>query len=244
MIPWETIRDPFSMYSHLLGAFLSLFALVALVVRARQRGRDGWAVGSLVVYGLSMAAAFGASALFHAFIASPEYIDFLKRLDHAAIFLLIGGTGTAVYGALAIPRRQKQIFLAGLWLITLGGLAVKMLIWPMPLWLTAATYLSVGWVASLGILAVAREHGWQRLRAFIHGSLVLSVGAVIFALEWPVLWPGVIEGHELFHVIVLAGVGLHFAFVYGHCTRPTAYDHVPAEAPAVAPAPVAIPLDS
>lgn len=240
--PWQGIRDPVSMTTHLLGAVLALAALVPLVRRARCRGRDGWAQGSLIVYGVSMAAAFAASALFHLFDRPAEHLVLLKKLDHAAIFLLIGGTGTAVYGALNLPRRLKAGYIAGLWLITLGGLAVKMVVWPMPLWLTALTYLSVGWVAAAGLFLAAGENGWASLRLFLYGALVLSIGAVIFAAEWPVLWPGVVEGHEVFHLLVLAGVGLHYAYIYARCTAPTTYEGVADVAPS--PMPAAVPAES
>jgi predicted membrane channel-forming protein YqfA (hemolysin III family) len=40
------------------------------------------------------------------------------------------------------------------------------------------------------------------------------VGAVLDILRWPVLVPGVIQWHEVFHVAVLVGLAFHWAFIY------------------------------
>ena len=42
------------------------------------------------------------------------------------------------------------------------------------------------------------------------GGIVYTVGAVIFALERPRLWPGVFGAHDLWHLFVLGGSACHF----------------------------------
>ena len=211
------IREPFSTFSHLLGAVLGLAALAALVGRARQRGMGNAGVWALVVYSISMALGFTASALFH---GSYEELVFYKKLDHAAIFVMIAGTGTALYGAL--HTRWAGPIMGALWVVCMAALAVKMIVWPMTLPMTALMYVTVGWCTLVGLFAIVRAVGWRRLRPLFLGAAVLTVGAAVFALRWPVLWPGVVEGHELFHVFVLAGAGIHFWFIYEICTRPGA----------------------
>jgi hypothetical protein len=39
------------------------------------------------------------------------------------------------------------------------------------------------------------------------------VGAVVNLLSRPVLWPGVFQAHELFHVFVIAASALHYWFM-------------------------------
>jgi hemolysin III len=41
------------------------------------------------------------------------------------------------------------------------------------------------------------------------GGVVYSIGAVIFAIDKPVIRRGVFEAHELWHVFVLAGSACH-----------------------------------
>ena len=120
-----------STMSHLLGAVVGVAALAALVWRARQRGMQSQAVWALAVYGVSMVLGFAASALFHAPILSSEDLVVYKKLDHAGIFVMIAGTGTALYGALR--TRWAGPMIGALWAVCLVAIVIKMTIWPMPL---------------------------------------------------------------------------------------------------------------
>lgn len=218
VISFLGIRNPFSMLSHLSGALLAVVGLFVLQHRAAcnsvcLRNRLG-----LGAFGASLIFAFVASALFHYFPWRPEELTFFKKLDHAAIFLVVAGTCTVLLNAGRTPYRKELI--AATWLIAVAALLVKMIVWPMALWMSAATYLTVGWIGATSVLAALRHVEWDQLRLLVYGMAVHTLGAVIFALEAPVLWPGVIEGHELFHVMVLIGTGLHFAFVLRYCTVP------------------------
>lgn len=219
-------RDPFSMASHLLGALVSLVATVVLVRRARRNGLKGRSAG---VYGVMMTLAFSASALFH-FVPSdsPQY-ELYNKLDHVAIFLMIAGTGTAIYGAL--QARWADHLTSALWGCALLGILLKLAFWSMPDWLTATTYLTVGWLGSLGVLAIGRLVDGRPTRLFMSGAGVFTVSAVVYAADWPTIWTGVVDAHGVFHVLVLLGAAFHYGFVYRHCTAPTGDAYSP---PAVA----------
>ena len=47
----------------------------------------------------------------------------------------------------------------------------------------------------------------------VAGGIVYTVGAVIFALERPRLWPGIFGAHDLWHVFVLGGSACHFVLM-------------------------------
>lgn len=214
------VRDPFSALSHLAGALLGVVGVVVLVRRGLRHELPPANLFALLFYGLTVVLAFTASTLFHLFIRPPEELALFKKLDHAAVFLLIGGTCTVMYNA--VEARRTSRLLAFTWIVILGALVLKLVIWPMGVWLTSTVYLAVGWIGATGILACARTTGWGQLRLMVGGAVIFTVGAMIFAAEWPVLWPGVVEGHELFHVLVLLGAGCHYLFVYRYCTRPAA----------------------
>lgn len=218
VVPLWRIREPVSALSHLAGALLGVLAIVVLVRRARQRGLGRRAEIRLAAYGASLVFAFTASTLFH-FLDWPEdRLVRLLKIDHAAIFILIAGTCTAIYGA--VRAHWIPWLLGGIWAAALGALVVKMLVWPMPLWLSALVYVAVG-VGAMGGLVALRQRldgaHWQLLCS-AGGAFILGAG--VFATEWPVIWPGHVEGHELFHFLVLIGAGLHFWFVYRYCTGP------------------------
>lgn len=208
------------MLSHLSGAVLAVLGLFVLLRKATAHGLSRRGRASLIAYGVSLIVAFTASALFHYFPWNPNELVFFKKLDHAAIFLVIAGTCTVLLNA--GRTRHRPELTAACWGVALAALVLKMLIWPMQLWLTAVIYVSVGWIGAVSVLVALRHVSWTELRLLVHGAVILTVGAVVFATEYPVLWTGVIEGHELFHLMVLVGSGLHFAFVLRFCTVPDA----------------------
>lgn len=220
--PLWLIREPFSALSHLLGALLALLATVALTRRAQRRGLGAWGVRRMAAYGLTLVSVFAASTAFHFPIWPEEQLTLLKKLDHAAIFLTIAGTGTAVYGA--VRTRWTTYLTVAIWAVAVGGGVLKMLVWPMPLWLSAIIYLTLGWTASSGLIALTGAMEPTHKRLLLGGAATFTLSAVVFATEWPVLWRGVVEGHELFHVLVLVGVALFFIFVYRYCTHPDLFD--------------------
>jgi hemolysin III len=212
-ISYWGIRDPVSMLTHSVGALVAIGAAVMLVRRVRQTGRQGRAVA---VYGACVIIALTASALFHMIEASSSRFTLFNKIDHAAIFLVVAGTGTAVYEA--IGTRWAEVLIGATWVVNLAAVIVKLLIWPTTPWMTALIYVVVGWTSSAGLGVVLLRSSWQQLSLFIAGAVVFTLGAVVFAADWPVIWPGVVESHEVFHVLVMGGLALHGAFIYQYST--------------------------
>lgn len=212
-ISYWGIRDPVSMLTHSVGALVAIAAAIVLVRRVRQTGRRGRAVA---VYGACVVVALTASAVFHLIEASSARFTLFNKIDHAAIFLVVAGTGTAVYEA--IGTRWTEVLIGATWAVNLAAAVTKLLVWPMTPWMTALIYVGVGWISSAGLGVVLLRSSWQQLVLFIAGAVVLTLGAVVFVTEWPVLWPGVVEGHEVFHLLVVIGLGLHGAFIYQYCS--------------------------
>ena len=51
------------------------------------------------------------------------------------------------------------------------------------------------------------------MKFLLAGGIAYSLGAIVLMLHAPSLIPGVIGPHELWHVAVLIGLGLHWLFV-------------------------------
>ena len=77
---------------HVLGVTASLVGLTALLVIGIRSQLLPWVL-SLTIYGLALVATFSFSAGYH-LVARPRVKEVLRRLDHAAIFLMIAGTYT------------------------------------------------------------------------------------------------------------------------------------------------------
>src|SRR6185295_2400592 len=89
---WQAV-DPFSCYSHLLGAALAVAGLVVLVTISRD---DPWRVVGFSIYGASLIILYLASTVYHWLLVPIAQRKWLNRVDHVAIFLLIAGTYTPV----------------------------------------------------------------------------------------------------------------------------------------------------
>jgi hemolysin III len=195
--------------SHEIAAGVALAGLVALVLLAPgPRARLG-----ALVYGSSLVALFSVSALYHRPTWSPRARVWMRRLDHSAIFLLIAGTFTPI--CLLIGDGRARTLLAVVW--AGAGLGVlRALLWPeAPRLVATALYLLLGWAAVPLVPAMHRALGTGPLLLLAAGGMLYSVGAVIYATRRPDPFPRVFGYHEIFHALVVAAAGLHFAVAAG-----------------------------
>jgi hemolysin III len=75
-------------------------------------------------------------------------------------------------------------------------------------------YLGMGWAGVFFYQEFTRMLSRRALAPIVVGGILYSVGALFNLLRWPVLWPGVFEAHELFHLFVVAGSMAHFNFMF------------------------------
>src|SRR5436190_23641058 len=78
-------------WSHAVASLVACVATVALLLRG---GHDSMRLASLLVYGLSLIAAYTASALYHLGPWQGRARTLARAVDHASIFILIAGTYT------------------------------------------------------------------------------------------------------------------------------------------------------
>ncbi len=195
--------------SHQVAAGVALAGLVALVLLAPgPRAR----VGALV-YGFSLVGLFSVSALYHRPTWGPRARLWMRRLDHSAIFLLIAGTFTPI--CLLIGDGRARTMLTVVW--AGAGLGIlRALLWPRaPRMLATGLYLLLGWAAVPLVPAMYRAIGPVSLALLAGGGLLYSIGAIIYATRKPDPFPRVFGYHEVFHALVVAAAGLHFAVAAG-----------------------------
>jgi hemolysin III len=166
----------------------------------------------VAVYAVTLALLLGTSALYHRVTWQPRARAWMRRLDHAMIFLLIGGTYTAV-APLALDPARATGLLRTVWIAAAVGVLFSLL-WPAaPKPLSAAVVLATGWVA-LGALPDLR-HGLpaSAFALLIGGGVAYTAGAVIYALKRPNPLPRVMGYHEVFHALVVVAIGAHYGTV-------------------------------
>lgn len=206
------LKEPFNALTHLAGVVAALCGGIGLVVAAAG---EPWRTASFAVYGAASLTLFSASTLLHAVQAGPELETWLRRGDHAAIFLLIAGSYTPV--ALVTLRDHAAraawpLFMA-VWALALGGVLYKLLWFQAPRWLSTALYLLLGWMALVAIGPLMRAMPVGGIALLVAGGAFYSVGAVVYALKRPDPAPRTVGYHGLWHLFVLAGWGAHFAMM-------------------------------
>jgi hemolysin III len=132
---------------HVIGV-TCLAACVALALIALP-GADPAVVVSLVVYGAGLLAMLGCSALCNT--AGPGPLTALwRRLDHAAIFVMIAGTYTP-FAAIAIGGVWGTGLLVFVGTVAAAGVVLKLLHPKRLETLSIAAYLLLGWTILVAI---------------------------------------------------------------------------------------------
>ena len=194
--------------SHQVFFFVALVA-TALLVRACAT-REG-AVAS-AVFGASLILLFGTSAMYHRVDWSPIARARMRRMDHAAIFLLIGGGYTPLFALVANPNGGHGALVA-IWIGAAVGV-VKSLAWPKaPKWLTALVCVVIGWMVIGQVMGRTPVVGSTCVGLLTAAGITYTVGAVVYALKRPNPWPRVFGYHEIFHLLVVLASGFLFTHV-------------------------------
>ena len=193
---------------HQYAFFASLPALLVLLLTSQTRR----AVFAARVYGLSLVALFGTSALFHRVTWSIRARRWMGRLDHAMINVLIAGTFTPL-GVLVLSGTLATASLVLMW----GGAIASTLLhvfWiDAPKWLSAVVYVVLGWGGAATLPRLVSHVGWGPTALLALGGALYSAGAAVYALRRPDPAPAVFGYHEVFHALVIAAAATHYAVV-------------------------------
>jgi hemolysin III len=176
-------------------------------------GADGGTARiSALVFAASVAAMLGVSALYHRVVWPPATRRWIRRLDHAAIFLLIAGTYTP-FGLVALDGGWRVTVLAIAWSGALGAIVLKVAWIDAPRWVAALVAVSLGWVGVVALPEIYGSVGLTPLTLLAVGGLLYSAGAIIYALRRPDPAPSIFGYHELFHALVVAAAACQYVAV-------------------------------
>jgi hemolysin III len=194
--------------SHQVAFFVALLATAQLVMWARP----GAPSQTALVFGASMVVLFGTSALYHRRHWSDEARMLVRRFDHAAIFVLIAGGYTPLFG-LVPSTAGGHGALAAIW-IGAGVGIVKSLAWPhAPKWLTALLCVVIGWMVVGQVVDRSAAVGMTCVWLLVAAGTIYSLGAAVYATRRPDPLPRVFGYHEVFHALVIVASACLFAHV-------------------------------
>jgi hemolysin III len=196
-------------HSHQAAFFFALGACSMLI----RNAHDIKSFVATLIYSLSLVGLFGISALYHRPTWQPHQRMWMKKLDHAAIYVLIAGTATPIC-LLALPPVAGFKLLQLVWGAAIFGM-IQSLFWvTAPKWLSAILYVTVGCLVIPYLPELKSALNTNDIWLLLGGGVVYITGAIIYALRKPDPWPQIFGYHEIFHLLVIAGAIFHFLVIY------------------------------
>jgi hemolysin III len=195
--------------SHSIGAFLSVAALVLMVVYSSIRG-NAWHIISSSVFGFSMVFLYTSSSIAH-WLPAGKRKDAFFTLDQLAIFILIAGTytplslvalngalgwvifgiewGLAIVGIIRLLTRKNN-FESGVGLIDI------------------LIYVVMGWLVVTVSGAVLKTVPLMGFIWIIIGGMFYTLGILFFKVA------KFRFHHLIWHLLVIGGTASHFIAIF------------------------------
>lgn len=208
-------KDPWSALTHFMGFLYAIFLTPVLLIHASMNGAPMSALVSLSIFMLSMIMLFGASAAYHTFLLQPPKERILKKVDHCMIFVLIAGSYTPICTNI-LPLTRGLPLLMVVWGLAIAGIAFKLLWVTCPRWVSSVIYIGMGWSCLSVFPQLIEILSTKAFMLLLGGGLVYTIGGVLYALKLKKLntLSPVFGSHEIFHVCVMIGTLMHFAFMF------------------------------
>lgn len=163
-------------------------------------------LAGLIVYCIGLMGMFTASAAYN-MASRRELKEILRRLDHAAIFVMIAGSYTPF--ALAIGGTAGHSMLAAVWAIAAIGIAIKLRFPRRFDKLSILLYLAQGWIVLLALEPVAAKLPSQAFWLLLAGGAVYTLGVPFHLMDR-------MRFHNaIWHLCVLGGAACQYVAVMG-----------------------------
>jgi hemolysin III len=169
----------------------------------------GTARTSTAVYAATLSGCLGVSALYHRGHWSRRARAWLRRLDHATIFMLIAGTFTPI-AVIALSGWLTTATLAVVWGGAVAGSLLTTFWNNAPVVIEVGPYLAVGGFGVVLLPRLLANLGPVGVGLLALGGAVYVAGAIIYAFQRPNPWPRTFGFHEIFHTLVLAAALLQW----------------------------------
>lgn len=163
-----------------------------------------WLDRLLVGCALSHATLFAVSAGYHSLPWGPIAKARMQRLDHSMIYVKIAGS-MAPLAWLSFEPHVAWSWILAIWSIALVGIAQKAFLPRIHPKASAFVQLVQGFLCLPILMVMAERYPGGPVQTLLAGGFVYALGALVFLLERPRLWPRVFSYHELFHVFVMIG---------------------------------------
>jgi hemolysin III len=156
---------------------------------------------------------FSVSAAYHTRTWTDRTRIWLKRWDHANIFVLIACSYTP-FAVLMLPASAARVLLIVVWTGALLGAAFQVLWVHAPRWLYVPIYVGLGWAAVFWAGDFADAGKPAVLVLVVLGGVFYTLGALVYGLKRPDPAPAWFGFHEIFHTMTIAAFVAHYLGVW------------------------------
>jgi hemolysin III len=196
---------------HIAGVAFGIAGSIALLVFGALDGEAALLL-SLAAYGIGLMAMLGASALYN-LAGQPARKELLRRIDHAAIFVMIAGSYTP-FLVNTIGGSLGHGLLIFVWGAAAAGVALKLALPRRLERLSILLYLLLGWTVLVFVGRLVDELATPGVVLLAVGGGLYSVG-VLFHLARRLPYH-----NAVWHGMVLAAAACHFVAVLGWVALP------------------------
>ena len=176
------IREPINGFTHLGGAILSFIGPLALITKTTISSSSIIDVTSVIIFGISMILLYATSAIYHLVVASEKVIVFLRKLDHAMIFILIAGSYTP-FCLIILKSDKGWILFITVTTIAICGVIFKMIWFNCPRWISTIIYIGMGWISVFIINPLYNSTPVGGIILLILGGVLYTIGGIIYGIK-------------------------------------------------------------
>ncbi|NRA99073.1 MAG: hemolysin III family protein [Rhodobacteraceae bacterium] len=191
---------------HVIGLVSALMAVPVLITLAALWRGDAPAVVATSIYGVTLIAMLGFSALYHMGYRHRARWLYM-RLDYGAIYFKIAGTYTPF---VILSGGHGWMLLTGLWGAAIAGTSLRALAPDRFRWLALSLYIGMGWAGVVLGRPLLSTLSWPVLILMMVGGVIYTSGVAFFLSHR-------LPFHTtIWHAFVLAASGVFFAAVLVH----------------------------
>jgi len=206
MVKWKYERDEILADGivHGLGIVVGVVGVTLLLVLAAPTAA-AWEMTSIAIYAGGLLAVLVISAAYNLWPVSPVKWA-LRRFDHSAIYLLIAGTYTPFISQMKASL-EAVVLLAGVWLTSTVGIALKLSFPGRFDKLSIVLYLLLGWSGVMAYESVFGTLPDSTLWLLVAGGVLYTTGVVFH------VWESLRFHNAIWHAFVLVAAACHYGAV-------------------------------
>ena len=202
---YSPAEELINVYSHAVGAVLSIIALALLILRSIQE-TGILPLVSFTIFGTSLVMLYITSTVYHN-CKTPQLRSRLRIFDHVSIYVLIAGTYTP-FALITLQGMTGWLIFGISWGFAVTGSSLKLFFTGRFKLISTLMYIFMGWLILFVIKPLANNLVDAGMLWLVIGGISYSLGAIIYSIK------RIPFNHAIFHMFVLLGSFCHFVAVY------------------------------